>query len=404
MKNLKLLWNGLKKNIIPFIVLSIVFGSVLVLVNYSYSQYLYINRAYENFEKAQLRNAVHYINITPYDEKSIEDLDKVIPLIEEKEYVKKVFRRSFAPISISNRQYQIELYDEDIHPKMYDPLLKGKWENGEDEDGIYNVVIAGVMPKDVILGDIITIKNSNSDIVIEAKLSGVIPYPPMIFQLGFYTNDETTFTADKFFSDGRQLYLKRTAETEELIDKYNVEYRHPSTSGLIIFNDDVTEDEKGEIRDLIGDNAEITEMETILENSKTFVSNTLKKSLPLPLFLLVVTMLSYISIAVLNIYKNRSDHTLYYVVGCSRKKVMMLSIFQVSLSLFIVTAAVSIGILSLKYASEQGIYTLPKLIFGWRNIFLTLSVSVFLYIVIFFTSNLIFKKFSPVEQLRMVKE
>ena len=79
------------------------------------------------------------------------------------------------------------------------------------------------------------------------------------------------------------------------------------SSGIILFTDDATETQKEEIKNMRDQNAEITSTDVILENSKKYVEESLRIKLPLPMFMLIVSSLSYISIAILRIYKKKAN-------------------------------------------------------------------------------------------------
>ena len=68
---------------------------------------------------------------------------------------------------------------------------------------------------------------------------------------------------------------------------------------------------------------------------------TPRRLLPLPLFLLSVTSLAYISVAVLGLYRRRADFTVYSMQGCSGRRMLLLACAPAALTLLLTDAAVS---------------------------------------------------------------
>ncbi|MDD2269219.1 MAG: hypothetical protein PHY15_06675 [Eubacteriales bacterium] len=404
MKKLKLLSIGFKESSLSFVSLFVVLSVVLFILNYTFSQYLFLNRSHELFGNGQFENSFVFNNITPYDEVSIKNLGENLKTLKKYDFISNVIYRIISSVELNGETYQLELYDEDIYPIMYSSLYKGKWVTKEAET--YCVVAGGVSPKDLDVDETILLKkpSETENTTLKVKLTGILPYPPMIFKLGYYTSVEKAFTSDYFFINQRVLYLPKNEETLAYIDELNGGIEPPIKSGIVKFKESATTEEREQIKDLIGKNAIVTETDIILENSKTNVAENLRKSLPLPLFMLIVTTLSYISIVVLNIYKNKAKYIVYHIAGCKKSTMTALSITQVSFSLIFTTIFVCAAVLLLSSLAASGVYGLPGLIFGWQNVILTCIVSAVIFIIIVLIATLMMRRFSPIEQLRLVKE
>ncbi|MDD4422066.1 MAG: hypothetical protein PHD46_03400, partial [Eubacteriales bacterium] len=190
MKKIKLFFIGLKGYMLSLITLFFVMIAVLLVLNYSFSQYLFINRSGELFGNGHFDNGLYFQNITPYDQDSQIRLDESLKSLEGNPCVKKVTHNINASVHINNENYQLELYDQEIYPDMYGTLPIGDWKSMED--GKYCVVIGGVIPKDVPVGETVVLKSiiPNNSTELEVKISGALAYPPMILKFGYYSSDK----------------------------------------------------------------------------------------------------------------------------------------------------------------------------------------------------------------------
>ncbi len=403
MKKIKLFFIGLKGYMLSLITLFFVMIAVLLVLNYSFSQYLFINRSGELFGNGHFDNGLYFQNITPYDQDSQIRLDESLKSLEGNPCVKKVTHNINASVHINNENYQLELYDQEIYPDMYGTLPIGDWKSMED--GKYCVVIGGVIPKDVPVGETVVLKSiiPNNSTELEVKISGALAYPPMILKFGYYSSDKKANTADKFYIHDKVLYLPKNDTTLKIVTEFCDGNTAPITSGVVKYIDSATEKQKEEVKNIISENAAVLYTDTILESTKSYVSDSLRKILPTPSFLLLVSALSYISIAVLSIYKKK-DYTIYYITGCNKQTMHILASLQVNITLLITTITTCVGILILKNMAAKGMYSLPCLIFGWQNVVLTCSVALVIFLIVVFVSSLMLRRFSPVEQLKLTKE
>ena len=120
--------------------------------------------------------------------------------------------------------------------------------------------------------------------------------------------------------------------------------------------------------------------------------------LPAPLFLLAVTSLAYISVAVLGIYRRRADFTIYAMEGCTKRRMLLLAAAQSALPLLFTDALVAAALLTLKRWAESGKFALPGVLFGWQNFALTAAASVLLLTVVIGIAAFTTGRLSPAEE------
>lgn len=112
----------------------------------------------------------------------------------------------------------------------------------------------------------------------------------------------------------------------------------PVSSGILLFTEDTSAERREEIRKELSVYAQVTPVDTILQSTRAHVSESMRRLLPAPLFLLAVTSLAYISVAMLGIYRRRADFTIYAMEGCTKRRMLLLAAAQSALPLLFTDA------------------------------------------------------------------
>ena len=404
MNSIRLFFKSAKGSVFSSLTLFVVLGAVLLTLNYTLSQYLYIRRAGEMFENAGLSGGLHFVNTTPYDAEGQEALDARIESLRESGEMEKLITRRSAGVTIGGTEYQLVLYDVDVYPAIYGAPHKGSWpEGGEPLGG----VVAGVNPSSVPVGETVMVRSSipGNDASLEVQITGTLAYPPMTFQTGYYISNISMMTADNFFGEERLLYVPYSeALAATVTASFNLGSAQPVSSGILLFAEDTAAERREEIRKELSVYAQVTPVDTILQSTRAHVSESMRRLLPAPLFLLAVTSLAYISVAVLGIYRRRADFTIYAMEGCTKRRMLLLAAAQSALPLLFTDALVAAVLLVLKRWAESGKFALPGVLFGWQNFALTAAASVLLLTVVIGIAAFTTGRLSPTEELRRAKE
>ena len=110
MNGIRLFFKSAKGSVFSSLTLFVVLGAVLLTLNYTLSQYLYIRRAGEMFENAGLSGGLHFVNTTPYDAEGQEALDARIESLRESGEMEKLITRRSAGVTIGGTEYQLDVY------------------------------------------------------------------------------------------------------------------------------------------------------------------------------------------------------------------------------------------------------------------------------------------------------
>jgi hypothetical protein len=87
------------------------------------------------------------------------------------------------------------------------------------------------------------------------------------------------------------------------------------------FKDTAAQNDINFCRDYIKNYGETFEINKILNNTSECIKSIIKKNLPFPIFLLFISLIAYISISILMIYKKIDEMSIYHLVGCSKKRI-----------------------------------------------------------------------------------
>lgn len=274
MNGIRLFFKSAKGSVLSSLTLFVVLGAVLLTLNYTLSQYLYIRRAGEMFENAGLSGGLHFVNTTPYDAEGQEALDARIESLRESGEMEKLITRRSAGVTIGGTEYQLVLYDVDVYPAMYGAPHKGSWpEGGEPLGG----VVAGVNPSSVPVGETVMVRSSipGNDASLEVQITGTLAYPPMTFQTGYYISNISMMTADNFFGEERLLYVPYSeALAATVTASFNLGSASPVSSGILLFTEDTSAERREEIRKELSVYAQVTPVDTILQSTRAHVSES----------------------------------------------------------------------------------------------------------------------------------
>ncbi len=391
----------MKGNVLLLVILFITVSIMQLILNYSVSGYLYYNRSNIMFSRAGLDGGIYYINITPYDQSTVDKLGEIVEELEKDDSVDKIIKNKFFRCQLNMEFFQAVLYDEDVYQKMYGKLPYGDWGSGDEEQVC--AVIAGVMPQNAPVGKTakLGVSIDNKIEQFDIMISGVISYPPMVFDMSYYSS--VNMTADKFFDSRSVLYLPDNEKTKALLGDAET-MGMEMYAGIVLFDDSATAEERKAVSDKLNQYSEVLEIDDIISNTKHLVKEKLLVTTSLPMYLLVISILGYMSICVITIYRKKYDYSNYQIIGCSKRSIMTLTVLQISFPA-ILSMALFVCLMSvLRSLSQKGIYTLPNLIFGYENILVSVLATVIVILSIVLVTYYMMKSFSPLQELRKMEK
>lgn len=91
------------------------------------------------------------------------------------------------------------------------------------------------------------------------------------------------------------------------------------TNYIISFSESASAEEKEQVLAFVSAGGIVSSIQDSIERSDTRIMTQIKESLPLPLFLLCVTTVAFLSISLLNVRKKAQEMAICYLCGSSRK-------------------------------------------------------------------------------------
>lgn len=300
-------------------VLSLMMTMTLFTVVMVFGSLQYIIRNYATIKRAELQNAFYVQN---YDTVGIADLSKterIIASIKGDPDVKSVHAvRTVNPLNYKDDMISIVLLDE----KMLDCMGL----HIEDESGC---ILASRIFNGHRRGGKISFSFPWSDDGEETfTVSGHLSYP---YTFIYFPNAHTNANANDLFTSSDVVLMK---ESDALISRLSERARITTGVNFIVeFNDGVDAAGCTAILSAYAPDHSIVSMEDIYRASEEKIVSDMRHMLPMPLFLLCVSTVAYLSTSILFFKKKESHLAISYLCGCSKRRcaaVMFAAITSVS--------------------------------------------------------------------------
>ena len=237
--------------------------------------------------------------------------------ISRLEGVKGIADTSKIPVEFRSSIVNLNFYNEYMMESFQNILTEGKWfEHSEESEVCVEAILSGAIFNDISVGSEIDLLIPNTDTIIPVKAVGKIDYP-------WYAPDYNTISedisADKFLVQANVVIIEDNKYNRELLPDGCT----PKSLGLsyfVLYKDSCTPQQKQAVRDHMSRIGTYKTYDEIFDNTHKKVQKEMIDKLVTPCFLLVISTILLISIAVMTTHKKLRDHAIYYLCGCSRKK------------------------------------------------------------------------------------
>ena len=237
--------------------------------------------------------------------------------ISRLEGVKGIADTSKIPVEFRSSIVNLNFYNEYMMESFQNILTEGKWfEHAEESEVCVEAILSGAIFNDISVGSEIDLLIPNTDTIIPVKAVGKIDYP-------WYAPDYNTISedisADKFLVQANVVIIEDNKYNRELLPDGCT----PKSLGLsyfVLYKDSCTPQQKQAVRDHMSRIGTYKTYDEIFDNTHKKVQKEMIDKLVTPCFLLVISTILLISIAVMTTHKKLRDHAIYYLCGCSRKK------------------------------------------------------------------------------------
>lgn len=391
-------YSGIK---IPCLLLTFIMTAALFVATITFGDYRYYTYSRDTFQKAGLENSyyvTHFGSNKPTNEELIQEIQdaKKAPGVETV-----LYKFSTNPFIIDGVGWGCSMMSEDLceafPPDIYRGTLFGS--TGVSSEGALEMIDASGSFSDVPLGKPFEIPCSDTA-TITAVLVGRIRYP--YFTLDFGSAGD--ITAADFISEFPTFLVKDTPETRELLHSVSDAPFNPDPNYFVVFSQDASQEEINAYLNESKQEHYILSYQELMDSTNKQIQQNLRTFLPLPVFLLFLTMVSLFSISVIIIYRKASENAIWYLCGCSRARGMRTIFFCIGILGAIAAVINAVFIVIYPILGDNGILILNRFyVDGWNLLFI-LSYLLITLLIVFATSLLLQRRTSPLELLRRLDQ
>lgn len=414
MKFIKLIFNFFKGSVIASIVIMLMMSVSLFLTSYVTAKINYISYDYNFLEECDTKNLYSSMNFP------IRNEDGTFTFLESNE-VKNDFKNSDCVESIYNfptsstgiiinfptalqTNIQIIFVDSSFIKTFsgfsemdIDLSLLEKSENS-------CIIMSESLSDAYSVGDTISIQSNTSTENINLQVVDACKSPFKFFNLSNSTNAK--YSLSQIFhplisADKKYVIMK---ESEENLSRFS--NCSNSANFIIKFKSGANRDDIQKTLVLLEEKgALLTSFDEIKANTKGEMNNELKTSLPFPLFLLFVSLVSYISMLILIFKKKEKDFAVYHILGASKLKITLIYLiwsFIIVLPSLIINLFFSIVFPTIQKIAATNSGEFPNLYVNGLSYLIIFSYLALTLVIASAITFLSMKKYSPLEFLRGV--
>lgn len=301
-----------------------VFVSVFIFLN-AITGLFDISESQKVYRNSTLQNSVYYMPSNDLDADASSNTSLNISFLSELSGVKDVvYMRSLAVIDRNDPNpedpvvYNMNFYPETAANAFHFAPLEGKWltdfDGTEKEEGYLPVVISGYWFRDVHIGDTIEMQTTNLANPIQVKVVGKILGSSLyVPQFGVSMLSPTT---QNMVSSLNNLLFAREEDMEAL---YGLDMCTMSYGCFLRWEDTASEVEKKSIMDYLSNHGGVATYDDIMQNTDTSFWDSCRYALAIPLILLIVTWMAFVSLFFIILNVKSKDLRVYFICGFSKR-------------------------------------------------------------------------------------
>jgi hypothetical protein len=317
MKNVKIAFSFIKKNIVPVFIIMLMMLVVIFLLISIYGQFKYITYTRDIFRSSGLKNSVYFSNSVDFsNEHFTEEMKKLQQKVKEFKATENIIITDSVTLKYDSpaRYLNGVKYDKTMIEDLEQPLKDGEWFHSETDPTKYEypeVIIGGKDWNGVKTGDII--KLTYMDKVFQAKVIGTLgdtTFYPQFSSWGTSLGFNDLFSSSTF-----TLYLN--------VNSLNIELEENRYAGRISFikiKEDASDTDKKELLDYLTANGNYYTYEQLMEQTDIEIEELMRESFPFPVFLILIATISMICISAVAVQRSMHEQSIYYLIGCSKKR------------------------------------------------------------------------------------
>lgn len=250
------------------------------------------------------------------------------------------------------------------------PMQSGRYLHPDAETP--EAVVSAMYQDMLSLGDSLSLKDGRTATLVGFVQEGV-PFPSLS-HWGSEADASSLFSESE---DAALIYIPDDPESEE-------ELRLVSA---VLIRQDAPAEEQQALRSLLLSYNNAIPYDTLAERTEQAIQTALREMLPLPMFLLIVSTVSMMSVAALSIDRSMSEQSKYFLLGCSKRRsagliaIALSVVFSLPVAINLLLIAIAPGFLRFDpKAYLLGSYAiLPVSLYWLVCLLLTVSMPVMMF-------------------------
>lgn len=311
MKKLWLIFDFLKKNISALLIVVCALTMSMFMLITVYGKYRYKAYAKEVYSNSGLQNAIFfYYDVTDMTlgrNAAMEECEFFAASLHSKFPEVKNLSYTYDMANSSNL-FNVKYLNDNLVERMPLPVIEGRWLNQRSEST--EAVVGGEMFRNVKIGDVIKVSEEADAIVV-----GRMTDRPIALSLSSYS---TYLSADCLFDVTDNIIFINSEGNNLCGANYPLGW-------FISFDNMYSLERRNECMAFLRDHGKVYTYNQIMENTNHEIYEWIKDALPFPVFTITVSTLLVLTLVIVIIQKNRSDHSKYYIIGCSKIELILIS-------------------------------------------------------------------------------
>ncbi len=300
--------------------------------------------------------------------------------------------RSVSPLSYQEEQISISLWDPGLLD-VFPALRRMGFDFSKNENGC--IFFGSISSK--VQGNTVDFTFTRPTRQTESfSVCGFVGLPSKRISLSVSSTSHTM--ANDLFKTGDVVVMLATDAVVQKLE--GVSTIGPYSNCVYKLREDATEAEIQEVQRVVDQYGLAVSMETVTQNTLDHLRERQKEALPLPIFLLMITIVAYLSMVILLVKKKEKELSVIYLCGASKRKcvwLIILSMMTFSVGPMLLNAALVVVGVGLQ---RRGIISLQGYYVTYASLVLVILYFVMTVLISFLTVTISMRKQTPVSYMK----
>lgn len=327
MKKLRLLAGFYRNNWISCLVLTAILTFALFQMAGFLGTLRYMHYAKDFWQSSHVENSLYYMPTAFESEDPRSGAAKLDLEAQNFPAVESVLCLRYTTGKLLGKYINVVICD-DAYLSTFRPVDVGRW---LDEDGTADTdaVVCGYLFDDVSLGETVTMDFGwEEPKPVTFTVTGKKLEPAYLPSLGAASANVSAI--DLLEQGHNMLLLRESSLTQGLVEEGGY---HQNC--LVKLHADATSEQVAQVEEYLISRGSFITSEELLQNTDRAITAEMRRNLPLPLFLLVVSFVSLLSVSILLVQKTLPEHGVYRLCGCSRRESFSMLLLGIGLMGFV---------------------------------------------------------------------